>query len=38
MGPLEIRREGAVTRLETLRPDELGRLCGRYVDWVERPA
>jgi hypothetical protein len=38
MGRLEIRREGAVTRLETIPPGAIGRLCGRWVDWVERPA
>lgn len=38
MGPLELRREGAGTRLETIPTGGLGRLCGQHVDWVEIPA
>ena len=37
IGPLKLIEEDAALRLETLQPDDLGRLCGRNVDWVELP-
>ncbi|MDQ3935511.1 MAG: hypothetical protein M3340_12865, partial [Actinomycetota bacterium] len=35
MGPLEIRPEGAAVRMERIAARDVGRLCGRRVDWVE---
>jgi hypothetical protein len=38
MGPLELRREGPLWKVEEVDPDDLGTLCDQHVDWIEEPA
>ena len=37
VGDTKLIKQGARTELQRVEPRELGRLCGRHVDWVELP-
>ena len=37
IGDVKLIKQGASTRLERVAPRDLGRLCGRHLDWVELP-
>jgi hypothetical protein len=38
LGSVELVREGTASRVETIPPTQLARLCGRRLDWIEIPA